>query len=515
MDIIRHFVATVESRPDAVAVVWQGTSYSYRQFAATVQGAADRLSSLGLAEGDAVVVALDNGPGLAAIYLAAAELGLMVAAIGAGTPQRDVFAAIEVTRASAFVGVDAGGDSFAPDHYRRLTGRELRAWRFRDADLAATPGQAVALGKGPSRLSLNYILTMTSGSTGDPKPIVLTQEVKVKRSLLGARDLYGLSNGEVVLVASPMYHSLALRLTLLPLITGGTAVILPRFNARAWLEAVQKHRVTFTIAVSSHLEQLAPMAAGYDLSSLKCIVSSSSLLRDELKAKCLQLLKCDFHECYGTSEVGIATNLTAEDARRKLSSVGKALPYVDLAILGEDGERVRPGNIGEIAIRSETMFGGYFNRPEMTARSVRAGYFLSGDLGWVDAEGFLHLSGRKKDVIIVGGSNVFPVDVERVIRDVSGVRDVAVIGVADPRFGEAILAVIEAGPECVVRDVRRACLENLSDFQQPAAFEFVENLPRNAMGKILKPALRERFAGYDATASLRKLLEKGSGSIAG
>lgn len=506
--IIHYFLTYLSQTPERIALIYQGQRYSYQALGNAVQTAVDHLQSLQLKQGDVCVVALDNSPGFAALYLAAAELGLLLAPVAGSSSTEILNTAIDSTAAKALIGETRVVQAYLRDATLANASTPVLTWALKTDDLFIHQPLRLTLGNHEQQLPLDYILTMTSGSTGHPKPIVLSQGSKVARSFAGAKDLYRLGEGEVVLVASPMYHSLAQRLTLLPLMTGGTAVILPQFSPKVWLETVSKHRVSFTLAVSSHLEQLVNLVEGYDLTSLRCLVSSSSLLRDEVKKRCLEVFQCDFHECYGASEVGIVTNLTAEDAKTHLSTVGKALPYVDLKIVDEKKQEVATGHVGEIIVKTDTAFSRYYKQPEATAQSVVDGYFYTGDLGWVDQSGFLHLSGRKKDTIIVGGTNVYPQDIETVIAQVPGIKEVAVIGIDDAYFGEAILAVLVTDEVWNLRAVKQACFNQLADYQQPMAFEVVESLPRNAMNKLLKHELKKQFQNYDATAALRKLMAK-------
>ncbi|MEW8014956.1 MAG: fatty acid--CoA ligase family protein [Candidatus Sedimenticola endophacoides] len=202
---------------------------------------------------------------------------------------------------------------------------------------------------------------------------------------------------------------------------------------------------------------------------------------------------CRFHECYGTSEVGIVSDLGTADGDHRDGSVGRALPT---------------GQVGEIVCRTKTAFSRYLYNPRATAESLAGGYFHTGDLRYLDDAGYLYLSGRRHELIIVGGINVYPQDVEAVLGDCPGVRECAVIGVEDPYFGEAVLAVLVGeGGVLDIHAIRRACAAELADYQQPMAYEVIDALPRNELGKVMKPRLRERFAGYDATAPLRRLMD--------
>jgi long-chain acyl-CoA synthetase len=352
---------------------------------------------------------------------------------------------------------------------------------------------------------------MTSGSTGNPKPIIFSQKNKILRGIKACAELYNVKDNDVIITASPMYHSLGQRLALFPLIIGATTVIVKKFMPELWLKTVENYKVTFTIAVSSHLESiLRELKQGeYDISSLKTIVSSSSLLKNEAKQECIKYFNCDFHECYGTSEVGIVTNLYPEDTNIKLKSVGRPLPFVDMKIVDDSRRQLPPGEVGEIICSTPTLFSGYYKLPEKTAESVVDGYFYTGDLGKVDDDGYLYFCGRKKELIIVGGTNVYPGDVEEIINACSEVAECAVIGVEDSYFGEAVLAVIVPAvgenPEKAVRAARKACASSLADYQQPMAYEVLSSLPKNALGKLMKHKLLEQFKGYDATAKFRAL----------
>lgn len=351
--------------------------------------------------------------------------------------------------------------------------------------------------------NLHYILTMTSGSTGDPKPIVFSQKTKLNRSILGTANYYGLGHEDVILLSTPMYHSLAQRSFLLPLIIGGTCIILEKFTPELWLEAVEKYRVTFMFSVSNQLEMiLGELKKGkkkFDLSSLRTIVSSSAVLKDEVKRELLEEFDCDIHECYGTSEVGVVTDYSVNKEFNKLGSVGKALPYVDLVIRSSDGLPVKVGEPGEITCRTLTAFEGYFNNPEATAKAVdKEGFFYTGDLGKVDEDGYLYYLDRLKDVIKTGGISVYSRDVETVIKLDDQVLHCAVIGVQDLKLGEAILAVIvpKDKDKFDLKKVKKICLDNLIDYQMPRAFEIVDSIPSTGLGKIQKGELKKLYCNF-------------------
>ncbi|RJE75766.1 hypothetical protein BGP78_15565 [Pseudoalteromonas sp. MSK9-3] len=342
-----------------------------------------------------------------------------------------------------------------------------------------------------------YILTMTSGSTGQPKPIVFTQITKINRAFKATIDYYNLSKDEVVLVSTPLYHSLAQRSLLMPLMLGATVVILPKFTVQAWLHAIETYQVSFLFAVSSQLKALIERLQDLDLQSLRCIVSSSATLDAEDKLKLLKVLKCRFHECYGASEVGVISDFDITEVGVPLKSVGKPLPSVKVKICSVDREEVVCGEIGEIACHSDTEFVGYFNQAEQTANSYDIqGYFYTGDLGFLDERGYLYYVGRTKEVIKSGGINVFPSDIELIANQIPWLDECAALGVEDTQFGEVILVAYTKkhdAPEDTQTQLKLHFLAQLTDYQQPRLLLELDHLPKTEMGKIHKPTIKHIY----------------------
>ncbi|MBQ4846341.1 class I adenylate-forming enzyme family protein [Pseudoalteromonas sp. MMG005] len=348
-----------------------------------------------------------------------------------------------------------------------------------------------------------YILTMTSGSTGRPKPIVFTQNTKINRVFTATVDYYNLSNEEVVLVSTPLYHSLAQRSLLMPLMLGATAVILPKFTVQAWLMAIETHNVSFLFAVSSQLKALIRPLQGRNLTSLRCVVSSSATLDETDKSKLLELLECRFHECYGASEMGVISDFDITEPGVPLKSVGRPLPHVQVKICSVERESLAFGEVGEIACRSDTQFVGYFNLTQQTRESYDAqGYFYTGDLGYLDERGYLYYVGRTKEVIKSGGINVFPSDIELVTSQLPWIDECAALGVEDTQFGEVILVAYTLKnkvPKDTKSQLKLHFLSQLTDYQQPRILLELSTLPKTEMGKIHKPSIKRIYESSDLT----------------
>jgi long-chain acyl-CoA synthetase len=503
------FFAHASRTPDKTAIWCDGTTASYRELAGLVCRWSNAMAESGVKRGDHIGVILPNSIEFVALMLVAADLGAVMVPLNTSltpTAVHTAFAAAEVKHVVA-TGVllkpllEKSSGRAAPDFSMVdglwLSVDEAVAGAILLADLllkVAPDARPLAAAMEEDAL----ILTMTSGSTGDPKPIILTQRTKFNRAA-AAVGLYGITDKDRTLAATPLYHSLAERLVLIPLLTGGTSVLMSRFSASTWLECVSREAVTFTIAVSSQLKQIAEVLGGthaYDISSLRCIVSSSALLDQKIKVELLAKFDCEFHECYGTSEIAIATNLDGISAKAKLQSVGIPAPGVDIRIIGKNDEVVGTGEAGEIVCKTPMLFGGYFKRPELTRAAMWGEYFRTGDMGRLDGDGFLYFLGRTKDIIICGGINIYPADIEVVVNGHDSVLESAAFAFPDERLGEVVaVAVVPVDKSTFdLRQLRFYCGERLADFQQPRNYFVMDELPRNAMGKVMKLQLVKTFA---------------------
>lgn len=502
--IARTFFGHAGRAPDQPAIHCEGRSLSYGELAGLVGRWSAGLRGQGVARGDHIGVLLPNGIDFVTLMLAAADLGAVLVPLNTSLPASAVQRAFQASDVRHVVATATSLAALRSDPSADFSGVD-GVWLAVDgaapgalslaALLAALPHDA-----GPSFSALDddaYILTMTSGSTGDPKPIVLTQRTKINRAR-EAVELYAITAQDRILAATPLYHSLAERLVLVPMLVGATSILMARYSATEWLRCVREQAVTFTIAVSSQLAQIAghlESGTRSGIASLRCVVSSSALLDVSVKADLLAKLHCDFHECYGASEIAIATNLDPGGAARKLNSVGLPAPGVDVRILLEGDQVAAEGEVGEIVCRTPMLFAGYYRRPEQTRAAMWGDYFRTGDIGRLDEDGFLYYLGRKKEIIITGGINVYPADVEAVVAGHESVLEAAAFPVADAQLGE-VVAVAIVPRDAAAFDLRRLrfhCAERLADYQQPRRFFVMEALPRNSMGKIMKQVLVTQF----------------------
>ncbi len=491
------FFANAQKNPGKTAIYFEDTAISYKELADTTARWMTALGSQGVRRGDALGLLLPNGPDFAAVMLASAGIGAVLVPLNSTLPAAAIHTAFRAGSVKHVIGTAAPLAAIEGPDFSFLTGVRISTegasggsqTKEKLLGAASLDWKPYLTGQEPDP----FILTMTSGSTGNPKPIVLTQTTKWNRAH-AAIEMYGIKGGDVILAATPLYHSLAERLFLIPMVLGATSVLMHRYSASEWMKTVERRGVTFTIAVSAQLAQIAKLVTNETASALKTlrsVVSSSAKLENSLKTTLLSKLECDFHECYGTSEVAIASTLDVVNEREKLTSVGKPAPGVEIKILTEGDRLAAIDEPGEIAVRTPMIFGGYLKQPEATAQATWQGHFRTGDLGKIDKDGYLYYLGRKKELVISGGINIYPQDIEAVVARFPGVAECACFPVPDENLGEVVgVAVVSApGTEITAKDLRHHCASLLADYQQPRKYLFLKELPKNEMGKTMKRLL--------------------------
>jgi acyl-CoA synthetase (AMP-forming)/AMP-acid ligase II len=302
--------------------------------------------------------------------------------------------------------------------------------------------------------------------------------------------------GDRYMIILPLFHVGALTPLTVNIHRGSTTVLMRAFDPVRVHQAIQDERVTVMLAVPAMLNFMlqVPNRERYDLSRLRWIMSGAAPVPVTL-IEAYATLGIGIHQVYGLTEsCGPACLISPEDALAKKGSTGKAFFHTDVRVVDERGRDVGPGEMGEVLVRGAHVMKGYWNRPEATAETIREGWLHTGDLATIDADGFVYIADRKKDMIISGGENIYPAELENVILAHPCVKDVAVIGQASAKWGESPLAIVVKG-EAVLneREVLEFCHGKLARYKLPKEVRFVEEIPRNPAGKILKRLLRERF----------------------
>jgi acyl-CoA synthetase (AMP-forming)/AMP-acid ligase II len=350
------------------------------------------------------------------------------------------------------------------------------------------------------RMADDFNIIYSSGTTGLPKGIVQTHRPRQHWSYSNAIELDFTASSRA-LATTPLYSNGTFLMVLPALFVGATLVVLPSFSPRGFLETVARERITHTFMVPPQFIAILaePDLREYDLSSLSVMLSGGSPLRQDTKAAVLEKLGTGLYEMYGFSE-GFATLIRPHQHAAKFGSVGTPVLGYEYRILDAEGNVLPRGEIGEIAGYGGGQMKEYYKRPDATAEIVwkdeRGRMFLrSGDIGRQDEDGFLYILDRKKDMIISGGFNVFPADIETVMGEHPGVLDVTVVGIPDDKWGETALALVipSEGASATEEEIRAWTNERVAKHQRVARVEFRTEFPRNALGKVLKRFLREPY----------------------
>lgn len=495
------FYKNAVEMPDKQAIWCDGKTVTYKEMADLVSRCSNFLVSKGVKYGDHVAIPMNNSIESVALFFTAADLGLCLVPLNPTLPLESIKAAMKsgdmkhlIARKSFLTECEKKGGIEVSGIKVCLDSDFYGAFSFGEVAMMPTTRPACDSIKGDESL----ILTMTSGSTGTPKPIDISQQNKVDRSFAHIR-VYGITKEDRVLAATPLYHSLAERLVIMPLILGATCILLPRFTPALWLKCAAEQKPTFTIAVSAQLAQILELMKAdnsYNIDSFRSIVSSSALLEEKVKLELIERLHCEFHEMYGCSETSTITDICFQSSRNKQKSVGLPFDEAKIRILFDDEERdCLVGEVGEIACKSKLTCKGYYKQENMMELAMVDGYFRTGDLGYLDEDGFLYFAGRKKELIITGAVNVYPNDIDVVVNLIPEVEECAAFSYPDDRLGEVVALAIVRKDDCELteRTIKTFCARNLADFQQPHKIFFVDALPKNAMGKLQRNRILEHI----------------------
>jgi long-chain acyl-CoA synthetase len=350
-------------------------------------------------------------------------------------------------------------------------------------------------------------LMYTSGTTGRPKGALLTHRniISTATGLL----LEGKITHEDVFLNCMVYFHVALFVTLAFTVTGATNVVLKNFSPEMTLKLIQKEGASWLMVVPTQINFLLGHKGKeqYDIQSLKGVFYGASPISPSLLQKAMSYFQCAFHQIYGSTEAQICALLRPEDhvlegpeqRTRRLRSAGRGPLLSEVRVVDEKGREVMPGEVGEVVVKSPSVMKGYWKRPDETARALRDGWFHTGDLARVDEEGYIYIADRKNDMILSGGENIYPAEIEEVLNSHPSVEMSAVIGVPDKDWGESVKAVVVKSPGADISEegLIAFCKERLASYKKPKSVEFVESLPISPTGKVLKKALREKYwEGY-------------------
>jgi acyl-CoA synthetase (AMP-forming)/AMP-acid ligase II len=489
---------------DKIALRFGEIACSYAELERRACQVANGLATAGVVPGDRVAWLGKNSLNYFEYLIGAAKVGAVMVPINWRLAPPEIAFLLEDCRPAWLVVEPEFRGALPPSLGARgiLTsggnGDEYVAWR--STQPATDPGRSADVTEPALQL-------YTSGTTGRPKGAVLTNRslfgLRAEIARLGEPEWYRWSAEDVSLIAMPVAHISGTGWGLWTLHYGATGVITREFDPHAIFDLLTLHRITKIMMVPTAMQIAVrhPGSKNADFSFLRYIYYGGSPIPPDLQRECLAVFGCGFVQMYGMTEtagtvVALAPENHGEGATARPGSVGRALPGVELRIVDADGRALPVGETGEIATRSLANMVAYFNRPEATAETIDSdGWLRTGDAGFLDADGFLYLRDRVKDMIISGGENVYPVEVENAIRTHPDVADVAVVGVPDEKWGERVLAVVvpKSGAAPTADSIVAWSRERIAAYKSPKSVQFVTELPRNASGKVLRRELRERF----------------------
>lgn len=509
MNLGQHLKLNASKYPDTVALMDADRRFTYPQCNRRVNRLAHGLLSLGLGKGDRVAVVLENSIEIVELYLATAKTGLVIVPINFRLVGPEIAYIVNNSDARAVV----VHDEFAPEIERVrselsqipadnyfVVGNAVAGYRSYDALME---NQSEAEPDVRVEAKDTWILIYTSGTTGKPKGVVRSHESQLAFYLINAVD-FGFTEHDVCLNVMPLCHINSTFFTFTFTYIGASVYVHPArsFKPEEILEIIEREKISFISLIPTHYNLIltAPEdAKRRDVSAIRKLLCSSAPARKSMKMAIMEFFKgVELYEAYGSTEAGIVTVLKPEDQLRKLGSIGKESLGTDFVkILDENGNELPQGAVGELYSRGPMLFDEYYKLPEKTAAAFQGEWFSAGDMARKDADGFYEIVDRKDNMIITGGENVYPSEVEEVVGSHPDVFDAAVIGLPDPKWGERIVAVVIPfpGAELTEAQIIDYCRDKTAGFKRPKQVVFIdpEQMPRTGTGKILHRVLRERY----------------------
>ena len=503
MNIGHLLTLSANKFPDRPALLFEDKRFTYREFNQRANRFTNAVLGLGLKKGEKVAVLLFNSNHFVEAYFGTIKAGGVFTPINFRLAAEEVLYILNHSDARVFV-----------------FGREFTDLVAKIRSQLSKVQSFISIGKPTVPETLDYEplleaskdvepdqpiseedecqLMYTSGTTGKPKGAVITHRNvlwNLINTILGREE----KEGDTSLVIGPLYHTAALNNHFTVRVAlAGTTILIKNFEPRRVMEIIQKERVNVISGAPAvyHLILNLPGIEKYDTRSITKCTAGSSILPDETRRNLLALFPNaqGVYDVYGCTEASpCITILKAADSLRKRECVGPPLPFLEVRIVDDQDKEVPPGEVGELLCRGPNVMKSYYKDPQATAEALRGGWLHTGDLARMDEEGFIYIVDRKKDMIISGGENIYPREIEEVLYRNPKIQDAAVIGIPDPLWGESVKAfiVLKTGERMKEEEVIEYCRSHLASYKKPKSVAFVDFLPRNPSGKVLKTILRE------------------------
>ncbi|HEY2388387.1 MAG TPA: AMP-binding protein [Candidatus Binatia bacterium] len=498
--------ANAQTFPDRDAVVCGPVRYTWSQWNARINQLAHAMRALGLDEGDKIAMLLQNRHEFLEIGQAAIKIGAVMVPLNYRLRGREIEYILNNSDARALF----TSEEFLPEivplmdavpgvgrgSYVLVGTGEAPGFTPYERLLAGQPTSEPPEQGTPGMNAMIY----TSGTTGRPKGVFRKGGID-PQLLMGIIQGFGLQYGaEVQIVPAPLYHSAPSLGSSLTIALGGTVVIMEKFDPEEFLALIDREKVTSSLVVPTIVKRVLALPdevkRRYDVSSLHSLIVGAAPFPLETKRAAIEFFGDCVYEYYGSTDAGLNTILPPSEQRARPASCGKIVPGTDIRILDDEGRELPTGEVGNIYVSNALVTAmQYYKDPEKTRSAFRGEHMTVGDMGYLDADGYLYIVDRKTDMVISGGVNIYPAEIEEVIYEHDAVLDVAVIGVPNDDWGEELKAVVQLKPgaHASADDIIDFCRERLADYKRPRTVDFVAEVPRNPSGKLLKREIRARY----------------------
>jgi long-chain acyl-CoA synthetase len=474
-----------------------GRSYTYAEFDAAVNRAARVLAARGIKKGDGVSLLMPNSPEYIIVYFACFKLGALAGPVNSLLKAEEITYVIANSEARALL----INSEFLPrvEAIRHELPDLQHVIVFDDEAQATTEFSADALPDVLIRKDDEAIIIYTSGTTGKPKGCLLTHGNLIANARQITRWL-NFTEHDCLLTVMPLFHMNAVSVTTMtPLYAGASTVVSPKFSASRFWQIISDYKVTSFGSVATMLSMLLSVypegvPAGLKTDQLRFAMCGSAPVPSEVLRKFEETFNCLVIEGYGLSESTCRSSFNPPDERRRPGSCGMAIGN-EMKVFDDEDREVADGALGEIVLRGENILKGYYKNTEATSRAFRNGWFHTGDIGYKDAEGFFYIVDRKSDMIIRGGENIYPREIDEVLYKHPAVAAAATIGVPDPLYGEEVAAfiVLKESAQASEEEIIAFCREHLADYKCPKSVSFVADIPKGPTGKLLKRELAKQY----------------------
>ncbi|WP_077325011.1 fatty acid--CoA ligase family protein [Virgibacillus siamensis] len=509
MNITEQLSVTAKEHPQKNAYVFQDSTTSYMELEGMVSKFASSLHDLGYRKGDHIALAVGNSPYYVIAMYGALRIGAIVIPINPMYMPSELGYILKNGDVKGIITMDILMEKFEGiadqllnvEHYIVCDTGSSKS--FAESSLALKMKSFTELTKaGSMNVDLpemddedTAIILYTSGTTGKPKGAMLSHK-NIYSNAKDTADYLSINGDDCVVAALPMFHVFCLTVSLnAPLMNGGTVLIMPKFSPQEIFRVTSDQKATIFAGVPTMYNYLLQSAEGHtdDFAGIRLCISGGSSMPVALLKNFEEKFNVRISEGYGLSEASPVTCFNPLDRPRKPGSIGQNILNVENKVMNEFGEEAAVGEVGELAVRGPNVMKGYYKLDEETDMALRGGWLYTGDMARMDNEGYFYIVDRKKDMILVGGYNVYPREVEEVLYGHPGVEEAAVIGAPHPETGESVVCfVVPKDPALKEVVLHEFCEAHLAKYKVPSRIEFMEELPKNTTGKVLRKSLRDK-----------------------